>query len=295
MANNVIGIFSDEATARQVVDELTSAGFNQGDIRTFNGDNATLERELLDAGISQAEAKQHLAEVEGDGAAVMLQTDEAHTDKAVEIMSRYYTTVDSSTRTTTDVERVTDVDAVADVDATRTAADGETFEVIEEDVQIGKREVEDGGVRVESVVTETPVEEQVTLREERVNVERRPVDRAVTDGDHAFEEKSVEVSERHEEAVVAKEARVVEEVAIGKEVEEHTETVRETVRRQDVNIVDLGTQHVERYAEDERYRGREFDDVEPDLRREWERDNKDVTWDDARDDVRGFWDRVLGK
>jgi uncharacterized protein (TIGR02271 family) len=111
-----------------------------------------------------------------------------------------------------------------------------TIPVVEEQLQVGKREVERGGVRVESRVTETPVEQDVHLREERVHVERHAVDRPVESTDKAFREGTLEVTERAEEAVVAKEARVVEEVVIGKEVAERTETVRDTVRRTDVDV-----------------------------------------------------------
>ncbi len=75
------------------------------------------------------------------------------------------------------------------------------------------------------------------MREEHVTVERRPVNRAVSDADvSAFKEGTIEVTETAEEAVVAKQARVVEEVVVGKQVEERTETVRDTVRRTDVEV-----------------------------------------------------------
>lgn len=109
--------------------------------------------------------------------------------------------------------------------------------VIEEEIRVGKRTVERGGVRVRTRVEEIPVEEQVRLREETVHVERRPVNRAVTDADAAAVRGGViEVTEVGEEAVVAKQARVVEEVVVGKEVVEHQETVRDTVRRTDVEV-----------------------------------------------------------
>ena len=114
-----------------------------------------------------------------------------------------------------------------------------TIPVVEEELQVGKREVERGGVRVESRVEEKPVAAEVQLREEHVRVERRPVDRPVTDADKAFREGSLEVTERAEEAVVSKTARVVEEVVVGKQVEEHTETVSETLRRTDVDVQEV--------------------------------------------------------
>lgn len=113
--------------------------------------------------------------------------------------------------------------------------------VVEEELQVGKREVERGGVIVESRVTEKPVEANVNLREERVTVDRRPVDRPVTEGDvAAFKEGTIEVKEKAEQAVVSKQARVVEEVSVGKDVTERTETVRDTVRRTDVDVEKLG-------------------------------------------------------
>ncbi len=115
----------------------------------------------------------------------------------------------------------------------------ERIPVVEEELHVGKREVERGGVRVESRVEERPVEEEVRLKEEHVRVERRPVDRPVGDAEGLFREGTLEVTERAEVPVVAKEARVVEEVIVNKEVGEHTETVRDTVRRTDVNVEEV--------------------------------------------------------
>ncbi len=109
--------------------------------------------------------------------------------------------------------------------------------VIEEDITVGKREVQRGGVRVYSHVTERPVEENVTLREEHVMVDRRPVDRPVSSADiNNLKDQSFELTESAEEAVVAKNARIVEEVVIGKETAQRTETVRDTVLRTDVEV-----------------------------------------------------------
>ena len=108
--------------------------------------------------------------------------------------------------------------------------------VVEEELRVGKREVEKGGVRVTSNVTETPVEEEVRLREERINVERRPVNRPVSNADNAFQSGTIEVTESAEEAVVAKNARVVEEVVVNKDVQERTERVQDTLHRTDVDV-----------------------------------------------------------
>ena len=103
--------------------------------------------------------------------------------------------------------------------------------VVEERLRVGKRDVSHGRVRVRSYVVETPVEEQVTLSKERIAVERRPADRAVSDADQAFQERIIEAEERGEEAVASKEVRITEEVVVRKEAEERTETVSDTVRQ----------------------------------------------------------------
>jgi uncharacterized protein (TIGR02271 family) len=114
----------------------------------------------------------------------------------------------------------------------------EVIPVAQERLQVGRRDVSHGRVRVRSYVVETPVQEQVTLREERVAVERRPADRALSDVEQAFQERTIEAEERGEEAVVSKEARVTEEVVVRKEAEQRTETVSDTVRQTEVEVED---------------------------------------------------------
>ena len=116
-----------------------------------------------------------------------------------------------------------------------TANDTATIPVTEEQMVVGKRTVETGRVRIYARETERPVEESVQLRSERVNVERRAVDRPVTDADRKGDV-TIEVTETREEPVVGKQERVVEEIVIGKTAEERTETVRDKVRRKDVEV-----------------------------------------------------------
>lgn len=202
-----------------------------------------------------------------------------------------------------------------------------TIPVIEEEIAVGKRQVQGGGVRVTSHVHETPVEEDVRLREERVTVERRPVDREVDPSRlDAFKEDTIEMTESREEAVVAKDARIVEEVVVRKDVDERVETVRDTVRRTDVDVERLGDQvnndwsrfqndwqthyrtnfanrggSFDTYAPayqygyslggDSRYTGRRWEDIEADARRDWESRNQGP-WEDFKDAVRYGWNRM---
>jgi stress response protein YsnF len=229
------------------------------------------------------------------------------------------------------------VTGAKNMDTSRTRRDNldedETIEIVEEDVHVGKRTVEGGGVRVRTYVREVPVEEQVRLREEHVEIERRPVDRPATARDlDNFREGTVEMTEKREEAVIGKEARVVEEVRIHKDVDERTETVRDTARRTEVEVEQLGSQRsgqasnyemydsgfrthwqtnygksgqgYEHYqpayryghtlANDARYRGRNWNEIEPDARRDWESRNQG-SWDNFKDSIRYSWDNVRGK
>jgi uncharacterized protein (TIGR02271 family) len=124
----------------------------------------------------------------------------------------------------------------------RSSEGDEVIPIAEEELHVGKREVSHGRVRIRSHVTERPVQEQVSLREEHVSVERRPAEGtlrtgSMNDGD-LFRERSIEMEERAEEAVVSKEARVVEEVVVRKNADQRTETVSDTVRKTEVEVDD---------------------------------------------------------
>lgn len=205
--------------------------------------------------------------------------------------------------------------------------------VIEEELQVGKRVVRRGGVRVYSQVLEKPVEQDVRLREEHVRVERRPVDREVRPGDmEALRDQSIEMTESVEEPVVQKRARVREEVVLGKEATERTERVKDTVRRTEVKVEQTGErgartasgvdynddyrrdwqanyaasggryedyqpayEYGARMAADPRYKGRSWDQVENDMRSDWGRQYPNSTWDRMKASVHYGWDRVTGK
>ncbi len=188
--------------------------------------------------------------------------------------------------------------------------------VVEENLEIGKRQVQRGGVRVFTRVKETPVDESVNLREEHVKVERRPVNETSARADmNAFKEGSIEMRENAEEAVVGKSARVVEEVVIGKETTERTQDIHDTVRKTDVEVEQLGASdndsdfrthwqsnfgsaggRYEDYApaysygssmvNNERYRNAQWEDVEPQWRSDWEASHPGSKWEQVKDAVR---------
>ncbi len=218
--------------------------------------------------------------------------------------------------------------------ANATGQQQQQIPVVEEELQVGKRAVQRGGVRVYSRMTETPVEENVQLREERVRVDRQPVNRAATEADfRSGKEQVIEVAEYAEEPVVSKQARVVEEVRVGKDATERTETIRDTVRRTDVEVENLsrgdvratdtqgyndddfrqhfassypaGSANYEDYApaykygyetaNDARYKGKDYSQIEPQLRDDYSRRYPNSTWESMKDSVRYGWDKVTGK
>jgi len=232
---------------------------------------------LTRLGVPQADAEVYAEGVRRGGSLLIAKVDSTDVDEALDVIERH-SPVDLDNRgqhyrqsgwsgydhTLGDYDEVqvteersrygTGLGAAAaglrDVDAGRTttgtervASDREeVIPIAEEQVHVGKRAVERGRVRVHSYVVETPVEETVTLRDETVSVERRAVDRPVGDVPaDAFRDRDIEVTETDEQAVVGKEARIVEELVVRKDVATETETVRDTVRRTEVEIDDART------------------------------------------------------
>ncbi|MGI4765193.1 MAG: YsnF/AvaK domain-containing protein [Janthinobacterium lividum] len=117
----------------------------------------------------------------------------------------------------------------------------DVIQVVEERLDVGKRSVNRGKVRVHTSVVSRAVSEDVTLHDETVSVERRAVDRpvsAATSDADPFKERSIEMEEYAEEPVVAKTAHVVEEIGIRKDATDHVETIHDTLRSTKVDIED---------------------------------------------------------
>jgi len=119
-----------------------------------------------------------------------------------------------------------------------TSGRDQVLPVVEEQLKVGKREMGHGRVRVRSYIVEKPVTEQVSLTDEHVHVERRPVDRPLRPGEGTLQERTIIAEEKREEPVVSKQARVKEEVVVKKEATQRTETVSDKVRETEVKIED---------------------------------------------------------
>lgn len=262
-----------------------------------------LESLLVGEGMSKDKAAAFFSSVRRGDTLIAARADESELDDVIAIMKRHF----DQQRTGTTREKVNTRAAGASGPASETPTGGEVrLPVGQEELHVGKREVERGGVRMRSIVSEKPVEETVQLTDERVDVERRATDTSSTSPD-LFQEKEIEIRARGEEPVIAKETHITEEVVARKQAEQKSETVRDTVRRQDVEVepIEQYRPHYEqrfaerekfedvepayRYGEglrrDEAHAGKSFSEVEAKARSDWEQ-HKPSTWERFRDAVK---------
>jgi uncharacterized protein (TIGR02271 family) len=177
--------------------------------------------------------------LESGSTVVSVKASELHITQAMEILERHNPVNIDDRATSYGVSQTAATGPTGAPRVTGTAGrpgESEAIPLTEETLAVGKRAVNRGTTRVRRYVVETPVEEQVALRDETVSIERRPVADARPVANADFTDKVVEVTETAEEAVVSKSAQVKEEVVIRKDATERTETVRDTVRREDVEI-----------------------------------------------------------
>lgn len=268
MSKTVVGLFSTTAQAEQVKKTLVADGYDGQNLQVMAGDrpNATttgtataFDKDYTDIGSGGGtgigekvssffrslsggddDVHHHYATGVNEGGALLTAT--VADNKAAEVASLM------KQNGARDIEGTYKQGAGGSTPVqTRdtTALTGETaIPIVEEELVVGKREVGRGGVRIYSHVVERPVEESVTLHEERINVERRPVNRPATAADFGTGDRSFELRATGEEAVVGKTSRVVEEVRVGKQGSDHTETVNDSVRKTEVEVEEIAGQNL---------------------------------------------------
>ncbi|HEY3067672.1 MAG TPA: YsnF/AvaK domain-containing protein [Methylomirabilota bacterium] len=345
MTKTIVGLFDTKAEAERVANVLAQQGFDRREIQIGGREMAERYGAIAGArdtgadgeswwswlfGWSESETPDehgrdyyHRALTEG-GSLLVVTTTAERAERARRIMELRGAEVheeQAGTQAATDapMSKATEV------------AGEKVVPIVEEQLKVGKRQTGGGRVRVYNRVTEQPVEEEVRLRQERVNVERRPVDRPLREGERAaFREDMIELTETSEEPVIMKEARVVEEVAIGKDVQERTETIKDTVRRTDVRVErsegaqrERGLETYEAYEPEWRrhhaasgsgfsyeqvapaYRyggelggqeraGGEWSTLEPEARRRWEERHPE-TWERFKEAIRYGWQTRRGE
>ncbi|HYF86595.1 YsnF/AvaK domain-containing protein [Azospirillum sp.] len=236
MSTIVVGLYKETGSAKKAFQALIAAGCQETDIETFGGaDSADKAAQgLLGHGFEKELAEQY-------GAAVR----QGHTLVAADIADNDADAAEAILDENGAID-LPEASAGRKADNKKAGNGGtveqETLQSVKEEVEIGKRRVAKGGMKLTSEVTETPVRDTVTLRDETVDVEHRKVDRALSSDEEkaAFGEKTVELTATTETPEITKEARVVEEVVLSKTASEREQAVEATARRTDVKVEPVG-------------------------------------------------------
>jgi len=315
----VIGLFDDREEGMRAYTALNNEGYALADLDILTNDDKDDVPKLaaLRTLVPEPDVDVYLEGVRQGGTIITANVADSSAARAAEIMSNF-TMVNIA-------DRLVQLQSVnPNLVLSDPARDEHVLEVIEEDLQVGKGEVERGRMRIYSVITEQEVAQDVALRDETIRVNRRPVNRQVEIRPDLFQERSYEMVEMDEIAMVGKTARVVEEVVLGKDVVDKIETIKETIRRQDVQIEEVpaarsfatyeadfrsfydqklankGVQYDElrpalnygyNLATREPFRSSPWSAVEADARRIWE-DKNPGTWDQNKAVIHYAWEKV---
>ena len=240
----IVAVYDRAGKAKDAARALEASGFSASDISLLNRDSVTdaevheagLWRRLFGRNVGDRESAVYGRTIESGGAVLTLRTADTEVPRAMKILD-VHNPVDVNERATAlgvapPATRTTVSQAVPTSKLTKE----ETLRLAEEQLEVGKRQVETGKARIRRFVTERPVETQVTLHEERAEMMRRAITDPSLLKDVDWTDKVIEITETAEQAVVTKTVRVAEEVVIRKEGSDRVETVRDTVRRQQVEL-----------------------------------------------------------
>jgi len=261
----IAAAFDTRAHAKAAVDALKVAGFHPDDISLLDkqvvpeaagwtGKGPSLWQRIFGTEVKQHEAAVYNQAVEFGGAVVSVRVPEYEVAHATGILDLHHP-IDVKDRALTaglvpaaHVESAIAALPVAPLPVKQeiavplklTEKNEQILSLADEQLKVGKRMIETGKTRVRRFVTERDVSADVTLHEEHAEVLRR----AVTDpkflANVDWADKSIEVIETAEQALVSKTAKVVEEIALKKVGSDHVQTLHEKVRRQEVAVEHLG-------------------------------------------------------
>lgn len=245
----IVAVYDKTAKARDAMRALENAGFLTNDISLLNRDaltntdvnDAGLWRRLFGHDVGESQSSVYSRAIETGGAVLSLRLPESEVPRAMRILDIHppqnlnERAADWNASGTFTSKASTPPLAPKGTNTVITGKE-EILRLAEEHLDVVKRLVETGKARIRRFVVEQPVESQITLHEEHAAMLRRPV----TDGkalkDVDWTDKTIEVTETAEQAVVNKTAHIAEEVVIRKEGSDHIETVRDKVRRQQVEM-----------------------------------------------------------
>ena len=315
----VVGLFDDRNEAMRAYTALVDEGYARADLDILTNDDQDDEPRLthMRQWVPEPDVNIYLEGVRRGGTIITAYGPDSSVARAAEIMSGY--------KMINIKKRGTELEAVRrDLKLSDPAKNDNVLEVIEEELQADNEIVERGRMRIYSVPTQREVQQDLRLRDETLRVRRRPVNRSVKANHDLFRERSFEMVEMDEIAKVGKTARVVEEVSLGKEVVDKVETIKETLRRQDVqveeipalrpfaeydgdfrnfftrNLANSGVTYENLFpafhygynlATREPFRSSPWIAVEADSRRIWEEKNPG-TWDKNKAVIKYAWERV---
>ena len=233
----ILCLFHHDSAASSALSDLTKLGVAKTSIQTIvhSASGQEVATKLQALGVPQRDHS-HLSQGVKDGGTIVIVTSLAqHVSDVERIFGEHKADkIDEAAKN----PMVAPLTAAA---LPQAATSGETIiPIVEEELEVGKRTVDRGGIRVIRRVVEMPAEQSINLREEHVVVDRHPVDRPATQADFdSQKDRTIELTETAEEAVVSKHAHVVEELVIGKASTEHVEHVHDTVRRTEVEVENL--------------------------------------------------------
>src|SRR6516225_4225751 len=264
----VVAVFDTAAHAEAAIKALKAGGFADADISLFDDARLKAGKAAIAAGVREAglwhrlfgrDVHQHEASVyhqtlERGGVVVsarVLDSEVAHAiaildlHRPVDVHDRAVTSGIAPAAHVAAIEKKLDDVPLAPaqkvaVSPKLAAAHDEVLRLAEEQLNVGKRMVENGRTRVRRFVTERPVSADVTLHEEHGEVLRRAITDPKYIGDIDWADKEIEVVETAEHALANKTARIVEEVSLKKIGTDRVETVHDKIRRQQVEIERVG-------------------------------------------------------
>jgi uncharacterized protein (TIGR02271 family) len=257
----IVTLFDTAAHAEAAKSNLAHAGFSTDEMSIVSGRELPksldalrepgLWHRLFGGDIEQHEATVYAKAVESGGVVLAMRTEAPDVPKAMAILNQHNLVDVKDRAVDTGVISKATAAAIAAPAAVAAAVPvkpvttdlgkNEVIRLAEEHLDVGKRLVEQGTTRIRRFVTEKPVEEQVTLHEEHAEVVRRAISDPNYVKDIDWSDTTIEVLETSEQAVVSKSARVAEEVVVGKAGSDRVETVRDTVRRQQVEVERIPT------------------------------------------------------
>jgi uncharacterized protein (TIGR02271 family) len=242
----VVTLYDNAEHADAAKHDLESGGFPPSEISIISSKSLGMpSKKLREPGlwhrlfgreIQQYEATLYGKSVDSGGVVLTVRVPETDAARATSILKAHHS-VDLQKRAEEQGLIKTAPKAAA---ATSPMPTEEVLPLAEEQINVSKRLVQDGATRIRRFVTETPVEAQVTLHEEHARIFRR----ATADPDYLrgidWADKTIEVPDMTEEPVVTKSVHVAEEVVIQTEGSDHVRTLRDKVRRQQIQV-----EHVE--------------------------------------------------